>query len=208
MTGLIPAISILDGFTMQNMDFYDGGHIRNMPPQFEKAEPEFFSRSTRTMEKEVEQSRKKATRLLTIITALIIVSFTAGLVIGIKFAGGSDRKIVDDETFNAMNNFGAKVTKLVKDVNFSTKPANQIYPKGEYPFVIQLGSEYQDKEFKSVARFLSTRGHTVIVSKDKKNYRIFTGPYKTEAEAKKSLTEISLYKQYAISTNAQIIKRI
>jgi hypothetical protein len=193
---------------MQNMDFYDGRHLRDLPPQFDKFDPEYFSRTAGSLERENEKSRKKATRTITFITVLIIIAFTAGLVIGIKFAGGSDRKIMDDHTFNIMNNIGGKMSDVVKDVTGNAKPANHIYPKAEYPFVIQLGKEYNEADLKPVAQFLSGKGHTVIVSKNNQVYKIFTGPYKTESDARKSLSEISLYKQYAISTNAQIIKRM
>jgi len=193
---------------MQNMDFYDGRHLRDLPPQFDRFDPEYFSRLAGSLERENEKSRRKATRMITFITVLIIISFTTGLVIGIKFAGGSDRKIMDDQTLNMMNNIGEKMSEVVKDVTGNSKPANQLYPKNDYPFVIQLSKEYSEADLKPVAQFLSSKGHTVIVSKNNKTYKIFTGPYKTETDARKSLSEISLYKQYAISTNAQIIKRI
>ncbi len=193
---------------MQNMDFYDGRHLRDLPPQFDKFDSEYFSRTSGSVERENEKSRKKATRIITMIAALIIISFTTGLVIGIKFAGGAERKIVDDHTLSAMNNIGDKMSDMVKDVTGNAKPANQIYPKVEFPFVIQLGKEYSETDLKPVAQFLSSKGHTVIVSKNKQSFKIFTGPYKSESDARKSLSEISLYKQYAISTNAQIIKRI
>jgi len=193
---------------MQNMDFYDGRHLRDLPPQFDKFDTEYFSRTSGSVERENEKSRKKATRTITIIVGLIIISFTAGLVLGIKFAGGADKKIVDDHTLSAMSNLGERMSDAVKDVTGNAKPANQIYPKIDYPFVIQLGKEYSESDLKPVAQFLSSKGHTVIVSKNNQNFKIFTGPYKTESDARRSLSEISLYKQYAIATNAQIIKRI
>lgn len=190
------------------MDFYDGRHLRDLPPQFDKFDTEFFSRTSGSVERENEKARKKATKMITLIVGMVIVSFTTGLILGIKFAGGADRKIVDDRTLNAMNNIGERMSDAVKDVTGNAKPANQIYPKIEYPFVIQLGKEYSETDLKPVAQFLSSKGHTVIVSKNDQNFKIFTGPYKTEIDARKSLSEISLYKQYAIATNAQIIKRI
>jgi hypothetical protein len=193
---------------MQNIDFYDGRHLRDLPPQFDKFDTEFFSRTSGSVERENEKARKKATKIITLIAGLVIISFTSGLILGIKFAGGADKKIVDDRTLNAMNNIGERMSEAVKDVTGNAKPANQIYPKMEYPFVIQLGKEYSETDLKPVAQFLSSKGHTVIVSKNDLNFKIFTGPYKTEIDARKSLSEISLYKQYAISTNAQIIKRI
>jgi len=193
---------------MQNMDFYEGRHLRDLPPQFDKFDTEYFSNTAGIVERENEKSRKKATKIITFVAALIIISFTTGLVIGIKFAGGADRKIVDDHTLSAMNNIGDKMSSIMKDVTGNSRPVNQIYPKMEYPFVIQLGKEYNEADLKPVAQFLSSKGHTVIVSRNNQNFKIFTGPYKTESDARKSLSEISLYKQYAISTNAQIIKRI
>lgn len=196
------------GLYMQNMDFYDGRHLRNMPPQFDRVDPEFFSRGVKASDTDHDFYRNRATRLFTIIVAIAIVSFTTGLVMGIKFAGGSDRKIVDDHTMNAVNSISAKMSGAIKDASVTGKSANEVYPKAEYPYVIQLAKEYSESEIKNVAQFLSSKGHTVIVSQNKDNFKIFTGPYKTENEAKKTLSEISLYKQYAISTNAQIIKRI
>jgi len=193
---------------MQNMDFYEGRHLRDIPSQYDRVDPEFFTRGSMLNGREQDLHRKKATGMFTIITALIIVSFTAGLVFGIKFAGGSDRKIVDDRTMNAVSNISARMSEAIKDAASSGKTASEVYPKAEYPFVIQLSKKYGENEIKDVAQFLSGKGHTVIVSHNNGTYRIFTGPYKTELDAKKSLTEISLYKQYAISTNAQIIKRI
>ena len=208
--GLQPPLCkfLLNGLNMQNMDFYDGRHLRNLPPQFDKTDPEYFSRTTRALDKENDRNNNRAVRLLTLITALIILSFTTGIVVGIKFAGGAERSIVDDKTYNTMNNLSAKMTDLVKDISGQNKQADKLYPKKEFPFVIQLGREYNESDTKNVARFLSSKGHTVIVSKNRDNFKIFTGPYKTENEARKTLTEISVYKQYAISANAQIIKRI
>jgi len=193
---------------MQNMDFYDGRHLRNIPPQFDKSDPEYFSKTTRSMEKEYDRNRTRASRLLTLIGALVILSFTTGLAVGIKFAGGSEKKLVDDTTYNTMNSISEKMSEMVKDFSGQNKQANKIYPKSEFPFVIQLGREYNESETRNVAQFLSSKGHTVIVSQNDDNFRIFTGPYKTETEAKRILSEISLYKHYAISANAQIIKRI
>ena len=193
---------------MQNMDFYEGRHLRDIPSQFDRVDPEYFTRGSMLNGRDQDFHRKKATGMFTIITALVIISFTTGLVIGIKFAGGSERKIVDDRTMNAVSNISARMSEAIKDTASQGKPASEVYPKAEYPFVIQLSKEYAEGEIKTVAQFLSAKGHTVIVSQNNGAFRIFTGPYKTEVDAKKSLSEISLYKQYAISTNAQIVKRI
>ncbi|MCL2154844.1 MAG: SPOR domain-containing protein [Leptospirales bacterium] len=195
---------------MQNIDLYEGKHLRDYPPQFDRYDKfnmEYFSKNSEIAERENERSHKRAAKIITLIGALIIISFTTGLVVGIKFGSGGERKIVDDHTLNAMNSIGERVFDTVRDIRSNSKPVNNVYPPKEYPFVIQLGKEYSETDLKSVAQFLSSKGHTVIVLKNNQNFKVFTGPYKTEADAKKSLSEISLYKQYSISTNAQIIKR-
>ncbi len=193
---------------MQNMDFYNGRHMRDISPQFDRMDPEFFSRTTQGAEKDGHNTQKKAIRILTAIAALVIVAFTTGLVVGIKFAGGANKKIVDDQTYNAVNNLGEKVSKLVKDININNKPADKLYPKKDYPYVIKLDNKFKQADFKSVANYLSSRGHTVIVSRSDNDYRLFTGPYRTEDEAKKNLDKFSAYKEYALHDQAKIIKRI
>jgi len=199
---------------MQNIDLYEGRHLRDYPPQFDKYDKfdkfdmEYFSKNVSVGERESEKSHKRASKIITLIGALIIISFTTGLVVGIKFGSGGERKIVDDQTLSAVNSIGEKVFDTVKDIKSNLKPTTKIYPKNEYPFAIQLSKEYNETDLKPVAQFLSSKGHTVIVLKSNQNFKIFTGPYKTEADAKKSLSEISLYKQHEISANAQIIKRI
>jgi preprotein translocase subunit SecF len=179
-----------------------------MAPQFEKFDTEFFSKNSKVQEIEQERTRKKAVRLLTFITGLIIISFTTGLVMGIKFAGGAERKIVDENTYNAVSNISTRLSDIVKDASSSIpKPADKVYPKNEFPFVIMVGKDYDENSFKPVARYLSSKGHTVIVSKTEKNYRLYTGPYKTESDARKTLSEISLYKDDPFPANAQIIRR-
>ncbi len=194
---------------MQNMDFYNGKYIRETSPIFEKSDPEYFSRTTRGLEKDSRNQEKKAVRMLTLIFSLVIVAFTTGLVLGIKFAGGSDKKIVDDRTASAVNDLGEKVSKLVQDINITQKPADKLYPSKEYPYVIQLDNSFRQKDFKPVATYLSHHGHTVIISKMGENsYKLYTGPYKTKDEARKNLNKFSGYKEYALQNQAKIIKRI
>ena len=195
---------------MQNIDLYEGRHLRNYSPQFDKYDTfdmEYFPKKTGVSERESEKSQNRATRIITLIGALIIISFTTGLVVGIKFASGGERNIVDEHTLNAVNSIGGKVFDTIKDFKGNIKPADKVYPKNEYPYVIQLNKEYNETDLKQTAKFLNSKGHTVIVLKNNQNFKIFTGPYKNEADAKKSLSEISLYKQYEVSTNAKIVKR-
>lgn len=179
-----------------------------MAPQYEKIDTEFFSRTSKVHDMEMERTRKKAVRLLSFVTALIIISFTTGLVMGIKFAGDAERKIVDESTYNAVTNISTRLSDMVKEAgSASAKPADMVYPKSDFPYVILVGKDYNEIEFKPVAQYLSSKGHTVIVSKNEGNYRLFTGPYKTEGDARKALSEISLYKEDPFPANAQIIKR-
>lgn len=179
-----------------------------MAPQFEKIDTEYFSKTSKVHEIEQERTGKKAVRLLTFITGLIIISFTTGLVMGIKFAGGAEQQIVDDSTYNAVSNISTRLTDMVKDASSSiSKPADKVYPKDEFPYVIMVGKDFNENRFKPVAQYLSSKGHTVIVSKHESSYRLYTGPYKTETDARKALAEISLYKDDPFPANAQIIKR-
>jgi len=194
---------------MQDVDLYqrrNGSDFYQHFDRFDRSDPEFFSRMSNTYS-DHDYNRKKASGLFTLILALVIISFTTGLVVGIKFAGGSDRKIVDDKTMSAMQNISSKVSDMIKDAS-TAKPASELYPKAEYPFVIQLSAEYSETDVRNVAQLLSSKGHTVIISQNNGKYRVFLGPYKNENDAKKTLSEISLYKQREIATNAQIIRRM
>ena len=195
---------------MQNIDLYEGRHLRNFPPQFgnyDKFDMEYFSKNTSVAERDSEKSHNRAAKIITLIVALIIISFTTGIGVGIKFASGGEKNLVDEHTLNTMNSIGGKVFGTIKDLKTNITPANKVYPKNEYPYVIQLSKEYNEADLKQAAQFLNSKGHTVIVLKNNQNFKIFTGPYKTEADAKKSFSEISLYKQYDVSTNAKIVKR-
>ena len=198
---------------MQNIDLYEGRHLRNFPPRFDnydifdKFDMEYFSKNAGLAERESEKSQKRATKIITLIVALIIISFTTGIVVGIKFASGGERSIVDEHTLNAVNTIGGRVFDTIRDIRGNITPASKVYPKNEYPYIIQLGKEYNEADLNQAAQFLGSKGHTVIVFKSNEKFKIFTGPYKTEADAKKSLSEISLYNQYDVSTNAKIITR-
>ena len=81
---------------MQNIDFYERKNIRVMPPQFtDTYDPEYLPRVAQSTPREMERVRRRASRTFFLISALCIISFTAGIVIGIKFTGGTQREIVD-----------------------------------------------------------------------------------------------------------------
>lgn len=200
---------------MQNMDFYSRNNARSHPYHLDTTDPEYFARMSDMKHRENERIRKKATGLMSFIIALCIISFTAGLVIGIKFAKGPQNEIVDETTKKAMSNTIRKVARLmnenaaaeVRDSERSGKPASEVFPRDEYPFVIPIGKELTKEKSQEVAAFLSSNGHTVILSKSGNGYRLFSGPFKTREDAEKSLKKITGYSNKAWFQNAQIVKR-
>ena len=192
---------------MQNIDFYDGRNIRDIPVQIDRHDPEYFSRMSKIKHKEEIKNKNKASRILFLIVALSIISFTIGLIIGIKFAGGSERKIIDEDTFKAVTGIGTKVTNLINDNKSVEKFKTTTFPKEDYPYVIKIGKSFDKQQSQEAANFLSTEGHTVIISKNNKKFNLFTGPYKIEQEAQDSLKKINDYTKYSLSANTKIIKR-
>ncbi|MCP4135611.1 MAG: hypothetical protein GY754_31875 [bacterium] len=193
---------------MQNIDFYEGKNQNNFQPQFDRQDPEYFSRISGTQTKDSEKNRKRASRIIFLIGALCIITFTTGLAIGIKFAGGSDREIVDKQTYNAVKGIKNKVSNLIKPGENETGSNKKIFPKHEYPFVIKVGNQYTKDQSRDIARFLSDKGHTVILSQKNNKYKIYTGPYKKPKEAKDSIAAIAGYRKYSIGNKVKIIKRI
>jgi len=193
---------------MQNIDFYNGHCLKNVPYQFDSPDPEFLPRMSKIHTREEEKLKKKASRMIFFITALCIISFTSGMVIGIKFAGGQNKEILDRETYNAVTGLGKKVTNLVQDNGRApVKSAKNIFPAKEYPFVIRLDMNLDQSRAQEIAAFLSAKGHTVIVSKNNESYRIYLGPYKSLDDAKNSLNKIAEYPKYSFSGSARIIQR-
>jgi hypothetical protein len=197
---------------MQNIDFYSRRPGKSGAPGFDASDPEYFPRVSEYHISEGEKSRKKASRMTAFIIGLCIVSFTAGLVIGIKFAGGSERRIIDTRTKQAVGNIGKKMTSLVnEDANATTHPAKatarHLYPRSEYPYVIRVGNEMQKVTAHEIAGTLSSRGHTVILSKGDKGYRLYTGPYGSKKSAESSLKKINDIENKSWTGSLIIVKR-
>ena len=189
---------------MQNFDFYSGAQNRNMSFEFDSQDPEFYARSERLIPNDPEQSRRRASRMLFIICAMCIISFTTGLVIGIKFAGGNDRELVDPRTSQAVTDLGSRVSKLV---GREKATVSELYPREEYPWVVRIGNDFTRDESRKLADFLSTKGHTVILSRNGEKFRLFAGPFKSKDEAQKNLDELAGYKQYSLAQGIKILKR-
>ncbi|MGL4369525.1 MAG: SPOR domain-containing protein [Spirochaetota bacterium] len=195
---------------MQDMDLYTGRQNGYFVPQFDTADPDYFSRMSDTVQHDEVKSRNKATRLIAFVAAMCIVSFTAGLMIGIKFAGGSDKALVDPHTKQAMSNLGQKVAGITAAQAEAAEPsasAKQTYAKGEYPWVIRIGNEYSREKAGEVAGSLSQKGHTMVISKYEQGYRVYAGPFRTRESAELSLQKIRAYNDSRWQKNTVILKR-
>ncbi|MCP4763911.1 MAG: SPOR domain-containing protein [archaeon] len=196
---------------MQNIDFYSGKTSRDIPPHFSKEDPEYFARLAKVHTREEERSMKKATRMLFLIIALCIVSFTTGLFIGIKFAGESKKDIMDEHTKKTVGNIGKSVANLIKEgtvTDLNAAPVrNNLFSRSQFPYAIKIKKAFSKPKSQEIASFLSSKGQTVILSKNNGNYSIFLGPFRNRQEAKISLKKIRSFSNRKYLTNAVIIKR-
>jgi hypothetical protein len=193
---------------MQNIDFYERKNIKFTPPQFNDSyDPEYLPRMAQHTPREMERVKRKASRIFFLITSLCIISFTAGILIGIKFTGGSQRDIIDKKTFNAVADMGNRLPLFSKEKPAEPAPKEKPFPKESYPYVIRVSNEYNYSTSQRIAGFLSRHGHTVILSKNNALYRIYIGPYKSGGEAQDALRKISSYNKYSLAENTRIIKR-
>lgn len=191
---------------MQNIDFYDGSNTRTLPTQYNIHDPEYFSVLSSHHSKEFEKNKKNASRLIFFIASLCIISFTTGIIIGIKFAGGANKEIVDERTFNAFTGIGNRVSSLIKENTASDTSKTTRFPKNLYPYAIKIGNSFNNTESKKIASLLTRSGHTVILSKIDSGYKIYTGPYKSIDFARESVEKISTINSYLLE-NVKIIKR-
>jgi hypothetical protein len=149
--------------------------------------------------------------MLSFIIALCIISFTAGLIIGIKFASDSKKDIVDEKTRKAVSNIGHKVSNLIKEdtpaVPEKGKTTGKLFPKKEFPYVIRIAKGLDSGRSQEIAGFLSGKGHTVIISRNKKDCNLYTGPYKNITLAQTSLKSINGYSNPEWFSKAAIMRR-
>lgn len=193
---------------MQNIDFYERKNIRIMPPQFtDTYDPEYLPRVAQHTPREMDRVRKKASRAFFLVSALCIICFTAGIVIGIKFSGGTQRDIVDKKTFNAVASIGKSIPFLSGEKQAASDARPNMFPKASYPYVIKMTRDNEYAEAQKIASYLSQRGHTVILAKNGSKIRIFIGPYQSADAAREALQKISSYDKYSLAENTRIIKR-
>ena len=190
---------------MQDFDLFvkknQGGFS---PAYFETPDIEYHSRGAEAIKNGEKKRTGNFNRTLTIASALCIISFTIGLVMGIKIAGDPNKPIVDEKTMQAVND----LKSLVSSNPANVKSTADIYPKDEYPFAIKITEPMALDQSKSAADLLSKKGHTVILSKQGEEYSLFIGPFKTRESAENSLQKITEYKEYAFCRNPVVIKRI
>lgn len=193
---------------MQNIDFYSGNHMRQAGNQYNAADPDYFNNVAEFHTRHDEKYRKKANRMLSLIIALCIISFTTGLVVGIKFTSGSEREIVDPGTRKAMADIGKKVSDMVKKTGTDhTVSTSKMFPRESYPYVIRIGNEFQKQEAEKVATRLSHDGYRIILSQKDSSYRIYAGPFKNIQDAKKSLKKVMHYSENGLFSKATVLKR-
>jgi hypothetical protein len=170
-------------------------------------EAEFISREKVEPKINNDTVQNRATRLLFIITALCIISFTAGLVLGIQFNNG-DRELVDKQTISALAGFKNKMGGLTESGNNAKQETPSSYPREQFPFVILIGEKIPTDSSESLISYFSSRGHRVIKLKQQNGMSLFIGPYENEDTAKLSLKKIQSYGDIASGITPQIIKRI
>jgi len=205
---------------MQDFDLYTGKNRYYQRPPLETVDPDYFTRMAAASQKEEVHRTHRASRILAVVSALCIISFTVGLVTGIKFAGGEEKEIVDPATKQAMSQLGEKVSDIVARQENAPAEENAarpktatdpqaMYPREEYPFVVRIGEELENQPARELAGFLSGKGHTVVMSRSGANFRLYVGPFKQETEAESALQKIREYtfKQNRLGDNVQIIKR-
>jgi hypothetical protein len=208
---------------MQDLDLYTGkpGPLyTHQAPRFEAPDAEYFSRINDSIQGSEHKSRRHATRIFSVVAGLCIVAFTAGLIIGIKFAGGKDKALIDPHTQKAFSDLtkapveAPNTAGAQSSVETSAQSAPQnsqttvasTYPKAEFPFVIRLGADLAKEKADEAASFLSGKGHTVILSKNGQSFRLYSGPFRTMESAEISLQKIRSYGDSRFA-HTQVIKR-
>ncbi len=194
---------------MQNMDFYSGRDARAMNNSMAIHDADNVARLDAMYRKEADRNKKRASRMMSLIIGLCIVSFTAGIAVGIKFAAGSQAQLIDDDTREAMSQIGSKVSNLIPHAEASVKgiAPKTVFPRSHYPYVIKLQKLYAHKESQEIARFLSQKGHTVILSQNAGKYKLYVGPYRVQNEAELALKRISEYDKAGWFDKLQVVKR-
>lgn len=197
---------------MQNIDFYDGRSVKTYSQPMEVQDAEYYTRMDAMHRKEADRNRRKASRMMSFIIALCIISFTAGLVIGIKFGSNSRAEIVDPDTRKAVTQIRERMSSLVQQAqppqnSTEAKSANELFPKNEFPFVIRVQGRYNEEKSRELAGVLSKNGHTVILSKQNNDYSVFVGPYRNRGAAETTMKKLADVTEMRVVSGMQVVKR-
>lgn len=193
---------------MQNIDFYSGKESKIINNTAMLREADNVARLDALYRKEANRHKKRVSRILSFIVALCIISFTSGLILGIKFAGGERISLVDNKTAHMIEGMKNKVTEMITPNEQQNRiMPKEIFPKEEFPYVIRLGRSFNFKESKEISQYLSKNGHTVIVSQKDNNYRLYVGPYRKQRDADGALKLLHGYNKRSWFDKAEIIKR-
>jgi preprotein translocase subunit SecF len=193
---------------MQNIDFYSGKETRVMNNSAMLHDADNVARLDAMYRKEAYKNNKRASRMLSLIIALCIISFTTGLVMGLKFANGSNAAIIDSQTASALSTMRSRVSSMMKQEEQVTKNAPKaVFPKEEYPFVIRINRNFNEKESKEIAQFLSKNGHTVIISQKNQHYKLYVGPYKAQADVDAAVKVLRDYRKKNWFDKMEAVKR-
>ena len=198
---------------MQNFDYFSGAPDRPYNSPYENREIDLLVKNNSThFANDKEKQKRKAGFMAFLLCTLVIMSFTGGLAVGLKY-GDKDKPIIDENTQHRISNLKAKVAS---NRGTSTPESNPIkeqktpksFPAGDYPFAIRIAGEFDMKTSQNIAKTLSEQGYTVILSKvDSSKYRLFVGPYKTHNEALKALKILDANEDTKHLATMNIIKR-
>ncbi len=193
---------------MQNIDVYSGKEARVLNNSAILQDADNVARLEAMYRKEAYKNNKRASRMLSLIIALCIISFTIGLVMGLKFASGSQTAIVDNQTAGVLSHMRSRVTAIMKQGERGERSdAKAVFPKNEYPFVIRIGRDFNIKESKEVSQFLSNNGHTIVISQKNQRHKLFVGPYKSLTDAEGGMKILRNYRKKSWFEKAEIVKR-
>jgi len=131
---------------MQNFDFYQNN--KSHYNDFVTQDLQHYTIAQNTIPH--THSQRNAHRMLAAIIALIIISFTAGIVVGIKFATGNTRTIIDPQTKIALSNAAQKAKTIMAP---QKKPQ---FTKTEYPFTIKIGNTFSRSNFVNLSCLVSS----------------------------------------------------
>jgi hypothetical protein len=193
---------------MQNFDFFTGTPSRSHNSSYDNREVDLLLRDNSTnFFHDKDKQKKTAAFMALVICTVAIISFTSGLVVGLKY-GDKDKPIIDETTQRSISNLKAKVFDSDKELNKQSTRTKNSLSIDDYPFAIRVSGEFDIKNSQSIAEVLSTKGHTVILAKtDSSKYKVFVGPYKTHDEALKILKTLDTNEDTKHLAKMNIIKR-